>query len=380
MDQMKKLYIEASSRCNYNCTMCFRKTWIGEKFADLPWESFMNAMNTMPDSVETVFFGGMGEPLIHPRILDMVRVAHGLGKRTEIISNGTLLHERNLMGLMNAGIDMIWISIDSFDPDKYDSIQQNGKYETIMRNIEALNRLRTIEKKNDNEQIYTVLGKPDLGITFVAMKSNVSELGMIANFANSIQAQKVNISNVLPSDEASMKEALYPRLINKEWHAQIKRTSRPEIYLPLMDWDNEDTIHAMASIMTSQSQVIMSGSPIIRNKQYCKFIEEGNCFVRYDGNVTACMGLLHSCTTIIWDQKRTIHHKSFGNMADGNLKDIWESDEYYDFRQRVLNFSFSPCVICGGCHFRDSNEQDCLGNTFPTCGACLWSEGIIVCP
>jgi len=31
----------------------------------------------------------------------------------------------------------------------------------------------------------------------------------------------------------------------------------------------------------------------------------------------------------------------------------------------------------GHCRFI---EQDCHGNTFPTCGDCLWGRNIIVCP
>lgn len=381
MDLMKKLYIEASSRCNYNCKMCFRKTWIGEQFKDMEWDVFLNSMNTMPDTVETVFFGGMGEPLIHPRIIEMVKIAHDMGKRTEIISNGTLLNEKTILALIDAGIDMIWVSIDSFHEEYYDKIQQNGKFSTILKNLRTLNKIRTKEYRDtEMDNVYTVIEKPDLGITFVAMKSNVGELKDISGFANSFHAQKVNISNVLPSDKSSMDEALYSRLVNREKHTQIKFDIRPQISLPLMDWDDPETLSSVGAIMSAECSVVLSGTPVVRNKRYCKFVEEGNCFVRYDGNVAPCMGLLHSCTTFIWDQERVIHHKSFGNMGSGNLKEIWESEEYASFRDRVLNFSFSPCVICGGCHFRDSNQEDCLGNEEPTCGACLWSEGIIVCP
>lgn len=381
MDPMKKLYIEASSRCNYNCKMCFRKTWINEQFKDMDWQVFMNSMETMPDTVETVFFGGMGEPLIHPRILEMVKIAHDKGKRTEIISNGTLLNEKTILGLIDAGIDMIWVSIDSFHEEYYDKIQQNGKFSTILKNLRTLDRIRTKEYIDyTRDSVYTVVEKPDLGLTFVAMKSNINELKDISGFANSYHANKVNVSNVLPSDKESMQEALYDRMVNREKHIDIPLDKRPEISLPLMDWDDPETINAVSRIMSDECNVVLSGAPVRRKKRYCKFVEEGNCFVRYDGNVAPCMGLLHSCKTFIWDQERIIHHHSFGNMLEGNLTEIWEGEEYAGFRQKVIDFSFSPCVICGGCHFRDSNQEDCLGNVGPTCGACLWSEGIIVCP
>ena len=381
MNQMKKLYIEPSSRCNYNCKMCFRQTWFDETFKDMDYEVFERSMDTMPDSVETVFFGGMGEPLIHPRIMDMIKKAHDLGKRTEIITNGTLLHEENIKKLMAAGIDMIWVSIDSFREEYYDKIQQNGKYKTIINNLQTLNRIRlTTVQYDDSCAAYENFHEIDLGFTFVAMKSNASELSEIPTFAYTYHAQKVNISNVFPSDKETMEEALYTRLVNRDKHVYMHSKDHPEISLPLMDYDDPEVIKGVGKIIDSENTIIYSGTPILRKKRYCKFIEEGNCFVRYDGDVSPCMGLLHSCTTVIWQTDRTIYHKSYGNMHNDNLKEVWESKEYSDFRQRVLDFSFSPCVSCGGCDNRTANLVDCLGNSDPTCGGCLWSEGIIVCP
>ena len=59
-DCLKKLYIEPTARCNLRCKMCFRNSWKNEIIGDMRMETFRKAMTTMPDSVETVFFGGMG--------------------------------------------------------------------------------------------------------------------------------------------------------------------------------------------------------------------------------------------------------------------------------------------------------------------------------
>jgi hypothetical protein len=84
--------------------------------------------------------------------------------------------------------------------------------------------------------------------------------------------------------------------------------------------------------------------------------------------------------TYLEDSKRIVWHHAFGSLKTARLDDIWNSPDYTDFRRRVKNFEFSPCVHCGGCDNRDDNRNDCLGNLKPTCGACLWSEGIISCP
>ena len=50
-----------------------------------------------------------------------------------------------------------------------------------------------------------------------------------------------------------------------------------------------------------------------------------------------------------------------GNITDSNLRDIWHSLEYTAFRQKVQEFDFSPCTVCGGCDLSESNEEDCYG-------------------
>ena len=95
---LRKLYIEPTTKCNLNCRMCFRHTWFDEPICDLSLEDFRKALDTMPSSVETIFFGGMGEPLFHRDILQMVRLAAETGAEVELLTNGTLLSEELIAG------------------------------------------------------------------------------------------------------------------------------------------------------------------------------------------------------------------------------------------------------------------------------------------
>ena len=60
--------------------------------------------------------------------------------------------------------------------------------------------------------------------------------------------------------------------------------------------------------------------------------------------------------------------------------DLWLDPDYLHYRERVHSFAFAPCTACGGCELLETNEEDCLGNTFPSCGCCLWAQGLIQCP
>jgi hypothetical protein len=67
-------------------------------------------------------------------------------------------------------------------------------------------------------------------------------------------------------------------------------------------------------------------------------------------------------------------------VTENSLADLWNTPEHIAFRERLQTFDFPPCVLCGGCELAEKNEEDCEGNVFPTCGGCLWSQGVIQCP
>jgi hypothetical protein len=92
------------------------------------------------------------------------------------------------------------------------------------------------------------------------------------------------------------------------------------------------------------------------------------------------MGLLHTYKTYLYGNERKVHSYALGDIRRSTLRKIWNSKEYRAFRERLRAFEFSPCHICGGCTLVEENKEDCFGNTFPACGACLWAQGVIQCP
>ena len=70
---MNKLYIEPTSLCNLNCTMCFRNNWFNEKCETMDSQTINNVLEILKtDICKNIFFGGMGEPLICKDIYNMI--------------------------------------------------------------------------------------------------------------------------------------------------------------------------------------------------------------------------------------------------------------------------------------------------------------------
>jgi len=375
---LKKLYIEPTTKCNLNCKMCFRNTWFDEPICDLSLEDYRRVLQTMPKTVETIFFGGMGEPLFHRDILEMIRLASETGAEVELLTNGTLLTQTMIQGLLDAGLDKLWISIDDLETDSSINAQSacagadhsgHGHSGLVLSNIRLLNRIR--QKSNSTIS---------LGITFVAMKSNIHQLAKLPFFIAQHLVDDVNVSNISPTDEASQNELLYTGLVNM-YTGPGKGSVLPTVRLPFFDMNIPEAADGIRSLMRKQNfELYFNDQPVLRRTGYCKFVREGMTFVRADGQVAPCMALLHNGYTYMNDVRRKIFRCSFGDIREQSLTQIWDSKPYRAFRRKFDDFEFAACLYCGHCELFSENKEDCIGNTHPACGGCLWAEGVLSCP
>ena len=374
---LKKLYIEPTTKCNLNCKMCFRHTWFDEPICDLNLEDYRRVLETMPKTVETIFFGGMGEPLFHKDILEMIRLAAETGVDVELLTNGTLLTETMINGLLDAGLSRLWISIDDLETDSSINARSDQAAEHAGHNHsgQVLSNIRTLNKIRQKR-----LSCLSLGITFVAMKSNAHQLAKLPFFIAQHLVDDVNVSNISPTDQASQDELLYTGLVNM-YTGPGKGSILPTVRLPYFDMNIPEAAAGIQNLMRKQNfNLYFNDQPVLRKTGYCKFVREGMTFVRADGKVCPCMALLHNGYTWMHNIERKITHCSFGNIKTQPLSDIWSSKEYTMFRRKFDDFEFASCLYCGHCELFSENQEDCIGNTHPACGGCLWAEGVLSCP
>ena len=329
----EKVYIEPTSKCNLNCSICFRHGWVDEEKAHMSMQTFQAFSSQIPHlpSVREVFFGGMGEPLYHPEICRMIQALPQNIKKT-LRTNGTLLTPESSAALINAGLDELWISMDGFTEECYESIQTGSRFDQIVSNIATFNHAR----KGTSVR---------LCITFVITPENVKQLDQINEFADRYSVDELNISHMIPGKPIPKEQMLY---------------DRDDLYVGKM--------HRYGSCAEHKEEFL------------CPFVSKNSVFIRWDGAVIPCMLLLHNHYTYLFEEKRKITSFSYGNILDNYLLDCWNSTEYRSFRHRVNTFYFPFCTSCWGCDDRKENLRDCFLSIAPTCGACLWATGKVFCP
>lgn len=370
VDTVTKLYVEITSHCNLSCEMCVQRVWQEHPNA-MPLETFaelMQQVRALP-APPTIHLGGYGEPMVHPDFLEIVRLAKDTGAVVEMTTNGMMLTRERAQVLLDLELDKLVVSVDGLTPDSYSDVRVNGDLNRVIQNLRYLHQLR-IRK-------YGRHGKPHFAIAFVAMKSNIDELPELARLASYIGAWEIKVSNVVPHTPEMEDEILYEQSLRSA--AFRKSRWAVNMNLPRMDL-NADTTPALQEVYDARVSLDWMGASLSDRTNYCRFAQEGMLAVRADGEVSPCLSLLHTHPEYIHGRRRVVEHQTYGNINDSTVSDIWQRTDYAQFRQQVRDFNFSPCTTCGGCERFPRNQEDCTEHNFPTCGGCLWAQGIIECP
>jgi MoaA/NifB/PqqE/SkfB family radical SAM enzyme len=366
---LTKIYIEPTVACNLDCITCFRNAWeqpIG-RMDDETFECFLAGLRDLSPR-PAVYFGGIGEPLFHPKTIEWIRRVKELGVKVELITNGTILNEKIARKLIDAGLDVLWISIDGATPESYEDVRLGAELPLVLENIRRLARMRN---KGHFPQ-------PEIGVAFVAMKRNINDLPKIIKMGHTFGARYYSVSNVQPATPDMQDDRLYTRTMRNI--AYMPSPVLPKLSLPKMDF-NEETQAALTEAFNSGCTVSYAGNNWGGANDVCNFVESGTMSVAWTGDVSPCWPLMHTHVSFLHGKPRLSKKHIIGNVRERSLEDLWHDPDYLAYRERLHNFIFAPCTFCGGCDLSEANEQDCLGNDIaPVCGGCLWAQGIIQCP
>ncbi len=362
--QLAKVYIEPTNACPFSCRTCMRNSW-NEPDGWMDEAVFARIAEGLKASrvVPSVFFGGIGEPLGHPETLSFIRQVKAAGAETEMITNGLGLDEATIDSLVSMKLDVLWVSLDGATQECYGEVRRPGVLPSILEN---LHRLKATKYRRDAR-------KPELGIAFVAMGRNLSELSRVLELGLRLGATRFSISNFQPHSTELRGEILYGRTLGQPVgsfsHLDLARMDTGG------EWD-----HAVAGVLAECGLHCENGRATARREDTCPFVESGSLSVRWDGAVSPCLPLLHSHFEYLGDRRRTVKEFSFGSLAQSRLLEIWNHPEYVGFRNRLQSFDFPPCLRCNSCDLADSNQEDCFGSVPPRCGGCAWAQGFILCP
>jgi MoaA/NifB/PqqE/SkfB family radical SAM enzyme len=128
--------LELTNRCNLRCTFCPTGNGRLERPRGFMDERLFRRALAGAGPLEFVLLFQWGEPLLHPRFFELARLARSRGARTLVTTNATLLDERRVRRLLDAGLDRVTVSVDG-DATTHEAVRGVP----LSRTIAAIERL-----------------------------------------------------------------------------------------------------------------------------------------------------------------------------------------------------------------------------------------------
>ncbi|TQR18671.1 radical SAM/SPASM domain-containing protein [Psychrobacillus vulpis] len=112
MKTFKKMYIEITSVCNLACSFCPPPS---RKANIIKLDAFNNILDQIKPHTKYIYLHVKGEPLLHPRIDQLLDASHAKGFKVNITTNGTLIKKNRHKLLGKPALRQMNFSLHSFD-------------------------------------------------------------------------------------------------------------------------------------------------------------------------------------------------------------------------------------------------------------------------
>ena len=343
--------VEPTMDCNLKCCMC---PWMNLRLpgSSMDWKTFEAAARYFGLAEEVDLTGG-GEPLLHPRLEEMVRQVKSAGCMVGFSTNATLLFPDRSQSLLEAGLDWIAYSIDGATPATYEKIRVGASFEKVMKNIAGVQQLK--ERRGSK--------KPRAMLFFVMMKENVHELSAMVRLAKSMGIDQIVAKNL----DVILKEGDDERRIFKNM--------------------GEGEVDPSVSMAVAQAKEVARDLKISlrvyelapAEKPICEQSPLKTLFVAWDGSVSPCINLSYIQDRCFGGKWQRFPIVRFGNVATEPLDVIWKKPEYRNFRKLLqergegeygnLTESLIPDLS-------DYSERRCSSKPPQGCGVCYYLYGV----
>jgi len=157
--------------CNAKCPNCpYTNSQIRTDYKDRPFmeeTTFKIIADQCGKYGAWVRISGGGEPMLHPKAVELMVYAKKVGARVGLITNGSLFSTENSTQLLEAQIDMIEFSVDAGDPETYGKVRRGLTWDWLLKNVQQMVELRN-RLKSLTKIIASGINQVDVNINAVA--------------------------------------------------------------------------------------------------------------------------------------------------------------------------------------------------------------------
>jgi MoaA/NifB/PqqE/SkfB family radical SAM enzyme len=286
---------EVSSFCNLKCPFCYthaRGDFSGRGARKLSLDVYKKIIDDSRAFCTAAVLHGMGEPLLHPGLFEMVEYAEAAHMDTLFSTNGLLLTPEKSCRLVEVGLSRIIISFDGCSEETYmihRAGSRNGDYEKLKTHIRALVQ----EKQRQNR------ARPWITLQFIVTKKNAHEVSEFEPLARSLKVNEAELMSLAIDD--------YVR--DPDYGAFVER----EFFVPASEAFGRYEVN-------DQGQRLLIGKS---SNRICPQLA-GGPVVTSDSKIVGCCKDLHTLDD------------TFGDLNKQSFREVWNSSAFRNFRADVM--------------------------------------------
>ena len=358
-DELKKYNInplcidlELAAVCDLACPHCFRQTVATPDKVMEKKLAFKLIDQASELNVPSMKFNWRGEPLLNPKLFEIIDYAKSKGVIETIINtNATKLDEKNSKKIINSGLDLMIFSFDGGTKNSYEKMGpgrfKENTFKEVIENIKTFDRV----KKQMNAKY------PRTKIQMVLTKDTRSEQDEFFNLFKDI-VDDVSVK------QYSERGGKLKDIDDKKKIKAIKNIHNDEIKEAEVLFDIDDTVFISHERLPCEQ-------PFQRLQ------------ITYDGKVSMCCYDWSSSHAVGYvddlaiktgnnDLKQVLKKakekskgfelmnlKEIENFNDpekktSTIKEIWNNKHINEVRQKHLNNEIEDVEICKNCSFKDT--------------------------
>lgn len=305
------LLIEPSNFCNFKCVSCFQSlkgdNYLTQHRGLMDMELYVKIIDQFKkwdgDKLKVLKLSLYGEPFTNPNFCKMLQIAKDadIAERIETTTNASLLTPEICKQLVEYEIDYIRVSIYGGNQERYEEVTgcNNASIEKIHSSLECIQKIKKTQNRN----------KPFVSAKMLDTYSNENEMFLtkFCDVADEVYIDKPH--NWVATKEKSFIGSLYKEEQKDALSKDLEQTMSNRIACPMP--------------FTTMS-------------------------IRSDGAVSPCC--------VDW-----IGGTNIGNIKETNIRDIWNSEEMFQFRKMQLenhrgrNSSCRNCELVGNDYYTRDN-------------------------
>jgi len=311
--------IKVTGKCNGNCSFCYSKNIknSGKELTTEDWKSFINSFGKK----KKLFYITGGEPFLRKDIFKIIAAIKKQGSYCGIVTNGTLLPEKDLEKIIDLRVDNVVFSLHGLAETHNRILKIDNAFEKATKAISELNKLRKRSRRKT----------PYIMVNHVINASTKNEANELIKLCMKLGADEIRFAHPSFLYHGELKK--HSVISRERCDLEIKSSQHSKKINDIIFMN--DVLKRKLKIRVSTYPNLSDGeikewySKSFKTKRKCLYIYT-SCFISETGDVYPC------------------HFYSFsmGNIKKEKFDAIWNNKRSVEFRKIIRKSLLPGCSRC----------------------------------